>query len=145
MAKKDAAAELADSLVRVLASQRTLGPAAYPLPLGRLVELTDPRADPETVRKAVAKKAFAQSVVVAQKKSLDSPLALKEDMDLLAGSPVLLEYVLGRLCCAEKPLWPVAKLKAQVAPVLKKPFEEALHRQIRAQALPPSIGVVEVK
>ena len=54
--RKDAAADLAENMVRVLEAQRNLGSDSYPLTLRRLAELTDPGAAPELVQKAAGKK-----------------------------------------------------------------------------------------
>src|SRR5262245_21550010 len=97
-AKKDAATELAEKMLRALEAQRDLGINAYPPTLHRLAELVDPTADTQTVQKAVKKKAFLERATVVQPKNLDCPVSLVEDADKLAASLALLEYLLESLC-----------------------------------------------
>ena len=102
-AKKDDAAELAAKMLRVLDSLRSLGGASYPLTLQRLAALTDPAALPQLLEKALKKRAFAGRVLIAWKKSLAAPLALTEDLDVLADSRLLLEGLLETICTPEQP------------------------------------------
>jgi hypothetical protein len=138
--KPDAAAALGEKFLAVLDAQRALGEGSYPLLLQRLIELADPQASPELIEKALGKKAFKDRVVVAQKKNRAAPVALSEDLRRLAASPLLLEFVLEQLCTPANPTWPPSKLKAKVESKLKKPFEEAVQRQVRDQTLPPAVG-----
>src|SRR5262249_37114763 len=66
-----------------------------------------------------------------------------EDLDRLAASPLLLEFVLRSLCSATQPAVSVAKLKTKVDAKLKKPFEEAVKRRIADNALPPTVAVLQ--
>jgi hypothetical protein len=143
--KSDAATGLAEKMIRVLESQRGLGGDSYPLPLKRLAELADPLAPPALVEKALGKKAFARQALVAQKKNLLAPVALANDLEQLAASRALLEFALEAACSSEAPAQPLARLKAQLVPALKKPFEAAVHQQVRDDALPLTVGVVQVK
>jgi len=145
-ARKDAAGDLAEKLLQVLLAQRLLGPDSYPLPLRRLAELTDPAAPPDRIRKAIAKKKqFAGRVVLAQPKDFAAPVALVEDVDRLAASPLLLEFLLESVCTPARPLVDLAQLRAQVSTRLKKPLESALRRQIQENTLPGSVSVVSVR
>ena len=140
----DGTPELAAKMLRVLEVQRGLGGPSYPLTLKRLAELTDPAVAHALVFKAAARKEFAGQVVIANKKSLDAPLALADDLDQLAGSRLLLEFVLESVCTPAQPGCPLTKLKTKVPGTLKGPFDQAIRRQIREQSLPPSVGVVQV-
>jgi hypothetical protein len=143
--KKDAATELAEQMVRLLESQRGLGAEAYPLTLQRLAEVADPQAPPALIEKAAGKKDFARHTVVAQKKNLQAPVALTEDLEQLAASRILLEFVLESTCTPDAPASSITRLKAQVVPALKKPLEAAVGRQVRDSSLPPSVGALQVK
>ncbi len=142
--KKDAATELAEKMLQVLDAQRRLGGEAYPLTVRRLAQLTDPAAPDEIVLKAVTKKTFVSRATVAQARSLDSPVALAEDAERLAASPLLLPFLLEQVCTPERPTCPAAKLKTRLATNLRAPFEAALHRQIQDRTLPATVAVVTV-
>ena len=139
--KKTPAAELAEKLLAVLEAQRGLGKEAYPLTLQRLAELTDPQAPQELVVKAVGAKPFKERVVLENKAKPAALVALVEDTGLLAGDPRLLAPALERLCTPEKPLWLLSKVKAKIENTkLRKPFEDAIGRQIAENTLPPTVG-----
>src|SRR5262249_44494817 len=136
--KKDAATELAEKMLQVLEARRRLGADSYPLALGRLAELADPAAPAERVRKAAAKKKpFGERAVAVQPKDLESPVALAEDADLLAASPLLLDFVLRSVCTPSSPTCDVSKLKSKVPVRLRQSFEAALGRRIQDNDLPP--------
>jgi hypothetical protein len=143
--KKKPEVALAEKLLQTLEAQRSLGGDAYPLPLQRLVELTDPQAPPKVLTKATATAPFAERALVAQKKAAAAPVALREDLDRLAASPLLLEFVLEAVCTPQKPTWPVAKLQAKVDPSLRQPFADAIARQMQDNTLPASVATVTVK
>jgi hypothetical protein len=142
--RKDVATELAEKMVRGLESQRSLGPDAYPLTGKRLAELADPAAPPALIAKAAGKKDFAKHVIVAQRKNLQAPVALLSDLEQLAASRILLEFVLESVCTPTAPAVSIAKLKTKIVPALKKPFEAAVHRQVRDVSLPPTVGFRQV-
>jgi hypothetical protein len=143
--KKDAAAELAEMLVQVLDAQRRLGSTAYPLPLRRLAELTHPAALPELLQAARKKRPFKDRVICCHASHPDAPVALVEDVDQLAGSPLLLEFVLEQLCTATSPTCAVTKLKARLPTKLKGPFEAAVKHHIAENTLPESVADVLVR
>jgi hypothetical protein len=143
--KKNQFAALSECMLRVLECQRADPSGTYPLPLRRLALLTDPETTPDHFLKAVGTKPFSEQAVLAQKKNFDAPVALQEDLQALAATPVLLEFVLESLSTADHPLWPISKLKAKVDAKLKKPFEAALKQQIHTDSLPPSVGCVTVR
>jgi hypothetical protein len=145
-AKKDAATELAEKMVQVLEAQRHLGTDSYPLTLRRLAELTDPAAPAELVLKAVAKKKpFGERAVAVQPKNLDSPIALSEDADQLASSPLLLAFALDGICSPLKPTCAVSELKKKLPAKLKQLFETAVNRRMEENNLPPGVTVIPVK
>ncbi len=142
--RKDSAPELAEKMLAVLEAQCALGKEAYPLTLQRLAELADPQAAPELIGKAVGKKPFKDRAVLASSKTKDPAglVALADDTEQLADDARLLEFALGTLCTVEDPLWPLSKVKAQIEnPKLRKPFEEAVARRVRENALPSGVGV----
>ncbi len=142
---RDAASELAANLVRVLESQRSLGSSAYPLPLRRLAEVTDAGAPPELLQAALKKRPFKDRIVCGHAKHPDAPVALVEDTDQLAASPLLLEFALEQVCTPASPTCTVTKLKAQVPLKLRSKFEAAVNQCIRENTLPESAAVVLVK
>jgi hypothetical protein len=145
MPKPDANAERAQRLVQALRQQRDQGGDAYPLTVSRLASLADPDASPQEIDKALTKKPFANEVVRANKKDVNSPVALAEDAGRLAGSPLLLEYALGRLCQAEEPLQPLPKVLNVIDKPLRPAFEAAVRGQLDAGALPDLAGSRKVK
>ena len=144
-AKRDAATELVEKMLRALEAQCDLGPNAYPPTLRRLAELADPTADKQTVQKTVKKKAFLERTIVVQPKNLDCPVSLLEDADKLATSPALLEYLLESLCTTANPIVDVAKLKKKAPAAVKEAFERALDQRIADNALPPGVAVITAK
>ncbi|HWG43225.1 MAG TPA: hypothetical protein VN688_10600 [Gemmataceae bacterium] len=144
MPKVDLVAELAQKLLHALEQQRQ-SDSDYPLSVVRLTALADPQATPEQVVKALAKKPFATKWIIAGKKDPNSPIALAEDVERLAASPMLLEYTLGLVCSADKPLHPPTKAVGKVDKALKPTFKAALDRQIVEQTLPPSVGMLTIK
>src|SRR5690349_18193160 len=105
-------AQLAENMVRLLESRRAAGGDFHPLTLKLLARLADPQVSPDQVKEAASGKAFAARVLVARKKDLEAPVALKEDLGKLADSPVLLEFLLESMCKPAAPAWPLGKLKA---------------------------------
>jgi len=139
--KRDQASELAEKLLAVLEAQRGLGKESYPLTLDRLIELTDPKAPSELVKKGIGKKPFKDSATLASKTQSSGLVALAQDIEQLVGSPQLLESALEALCTPANPLWPLAKVAGAIEnSKLRKPFAAAVLRQIQDNALPPSVG-----
>jgi hypothetical protein len=144
-AKRDAATELAEKMLRALEAQRDLGTNAYPPTLRRLAELADPTAETQEVQKAVKKKTFLKRTAGAQPKNLDCPVSLVEDADKLAASLALLEYLLESLCTVASPTVDVPKLKKKAPAVVREAFERALDQRIADDALPPGVAVITAK
>jgi hypothetical protein len=139
MARLNEAAVLAEKLVWQLGQLRELGPEAYPITVAQLAARVDVLAAPRLIYQALARKPFAAQLVVACKKDLNSPVALVEDTERLVASSLLLEYALGRICSAEKPLHALNKVAGQVDRPLRPAFEAALQHHL-AGALPDSTG-----
>ena len=144
MPKVDLIAELAGKLLAALQQQRQSG-SDYPLTVAHLAALADPQATPEQVLKALAKKPFAARWLLASKKDTNSPIVLAEDGERLAASPLLLEYALGLVCSADKPLHPPTKAVGKVDKTLRPAFQAALARQIADNTLPATVGVALVR
>jgi hypothetical protein len=144
--KKDAVTDLAEKMLQVLDGQRRLGGDSYPLRLRRLAELAEPAAPEDLVKKAAGKKKpFGEKAVVVNAKDIDSPVALAEDADQLAGSSLLLEYLLQLVCTPDKPTCDPKKLKTKLPKPLRESFEASLRRRTEDKALPAGVGVVPVK
>src|SRR5437660_745471 len=111
MPRRDAAADLAEKMLRVLEARRALGGAAYPLTLGQLAELTEPQAAEALIHKATGKSPLKERALVAQKKDLAAPVALAEDLQPFANGPMLLEFALESVCTPANPTCPPGKLK----------------------------------
>ncbi|HTU93174.1 MAG TPA: hypothetical protein VMF69_24050 [Gemmataceae bacterium] len=144
MPKIDPVAELAQKLLTTLEQQRQ-SVGEYPLTVARLAALADPQATAEQTAKALAKKPFVERWLIANKKDRNSPIALAEDGERLAESPLLLEFALGQLCSADKPLHTPTKAVNKVVQSLRPAFKRALERQIADNALPPAVGVMTVR
>lgn len=144
--KKDAATEFAERMLHVLEARRGLGPDAYPLRLRDLAALTDRAAPAALVLQAAGKKKpFQERALVVKPKDLDSPLALREDADLLAASPLLLVYVLEATATPARPTWEAAALRTKVPAVLRPAFLAATRDRVATQTLPPGVGLVTVR
>jgi hypothetical protein len=142
--KEDPHSEIATAMIRVLEARRADQPHAPPLTLRQLAQRI-PSASPDQVLKGAGSKRFTSRVVVTQPKNLDAPVALVEDLDSLADSHLLLEFVLESVCTPAKPLWSVSGLKAKVTPRLRQLFADAIERQIQQQRLPVEVGVLLVR
>lgn len=130
--------ELAEKLLRTLREQRDRN-VNYPLPLKQLIELADPGAAPDLVAKAIGNSTFTGATLPAAKKNLEAPVALKEDSDRLAASPVVLNFVLRATCTEAAPTAKLPKLKAKLDRGLRDPFERAVQEQIAENALPADV------
>lgn len=140
----DLATELAEELIRHLESQRRLGPPAYPLTVGHLIEQTHRDAPPAQFTKAIAKRSFQNRVVIARAKNREAPLALASDLETLAGSRLLLEFMLKSLRTPSNQAFSAAQLKAKTTRKLQSAFQTALARQIETESLPPTVGWITI-
>src|SRR5262249_41196860 len=82
---------------------------------------------------------------LAQKKSADTPLALAGDLDRLADSRLLLEWVLEQTCTPQAPAQPLDKLVKKVDQPLRDPLAAAVERRLQDRSLPDTVGAVAVK
>jgi hypothetical protein len=139
MPRTDAAAELAARLSETLRGMRQRG-GPYPVTVADLTANLDPPPSPEEAERALVKKPYSLALLRARKKDLASPIALAEDAELFASSDHLLEFALRRLCTAEKPLHPVARVAMQVDATLRPAFTAAVERRLTESRLPASTG-----
>src|SRR5437660_3657307 len=95
--KRDATAELTEELIRHLETQRRLGPPSYPLTVDRLLKLANRDAPPAQIDKAMSTRSFQNRVVIARAKNREAPIAAASDLEALAGSRLLLEFMLKSL------------------------------------------------
>jgi hypothetical protein len=144
-AKTDPATQLAEQMLRVLEAQRRLGPASYPLTVQRLGQLTDPQASTALVKKVAAKRNLQKLVVLVRSKALDAPIALAADLELLAGSPLTLEFLLRSTRTASTQAFSVADLKRKAAKRVQKAFQDAVHRHIEQDTLSPAVGWISIR
>jgi hypothetical protein len=143
MPRANPVAELAGKLIQALRKEREQG--LYPLTVAQLAGRLDPPATPEQALKALARKPFSAEVLVARARDVASPLSLPEDSSRLAESSLLLEYAVGRLSTAEKPLCSLAQVVRQVIKLLQPAFKVALQRRLTNRDLPDSIGHLDIK
>jgi hypothetical protein len=130
---------LAEKLLRVLETQRQLGDGAYPLPLRRLVELTDAGAAPALQIKALAHPTIKGKLAFVDAKNPEAPVALAEDRNQLVSSGALLEFLLRKKRSETDQAFPADKLVPPKSE-LRQPLLEAVERRIQCQSLPPGIG-----
>jgi hypothetical protein len=135
---------LGGKLIQALHDNRG-GGGPYPITLAELAAKADAQSTPQQIEKALSKKAMAAQVVRARKNDPASPIALREDTERLACSPLLLEYALGRVCSAAKPLHPASRLLSQVDKSLREAFGCALAAPLAENAAGESVGVQQVK
>jgi hypothetical protein len=140
----DAAAALAEEMIRLLEAQRGLGPASYPLTLRRLIELVSPRAVAASIDKAIGRRSFQKQVAIARAKDREAPIVLATDLEQLAGSRLMLEFMLESVRTPSNQAFSAAQLKAKASGKLQQPFQAALNRQIDEGSLPPSVGWITI-
>lgn len=137
--KPDIAATLSAQLTQALEEQRARGGDSYPTTLRRLRDLANPSAPDALVLKAVGKAPFKDRAIVAQKKSLDAPASLRDDLERLAASPAVLDFALRALCTEASPTATPARLKMKLDPALRPAFLTALQHAIEHATLPPDV------
>jgi hypothetical protein len=135
---------LSERLVGVLKEQRGRGAGAYPVPLGRLVEMAG-AAPAALVKKALAADPFRSRAVVALARRPDAPVALATDCDTLAASPLLLQVVLNAARTADNQAIGLADLKKKLVKPLQQAFEAALVQHITEGTLPAGVGCLRIK
>ena len=95
MAKKqpDPATVFTQRLIERLEALRHNDPDGYMPPLRSLIEQAGEPPDEATVKKALGRKQLKDRVFLVNPKDLDSPVAFQEDVEKLADSPRLLDYL----------------------------------------------------
>lgn len=141
--KRDPAALLAEQLVDRLRQLAATPGSPYPLTLHELVQLVDPRATPRLILAAAGprRKEFTKHAIVARSDLL-APVALLDDVPVLAESRILLEYTLGACRTTSNQAFTPSVLRARLTGRLQKAFQDALIRHIEEGTLPPTIGWV---
>jgi hypothetical protein len=144
--KKDAATVLAEKMVQELRHRQRCGEDNSPLTLEQLARLADAAASAKTILSAVhpGRKAFGQHALVARK-DLRAPVALLDELPHLAASPALLQFALETTRTTANHVSSVAELKNKLTVKLRSPFQEAVQRQLAADALPSGVGWILVK
>jgi hypothetical protein len=142
--KADAVAELAEELIRLLVTERSLRPSSYPLTVHRLIEMASGSARPAQIARAMAKRSFQKHVVFARARNQDAPIALLSDLESFAGSRPLLEFMLQSLRTSSNQAFSAAQLKVKTSRKLQQPFQAALVRQIEGGSLPPTVGWITI-
>jgi hypothetical protein len=142
--RKDSADQLCQELLGSLERARGRGPEYYPLSLRSLAGGLDPRPPDLLVSKAAGKRSFDSRIVTVRRRNLDSPVALVEDLELLAGSGLVLEFLLKTLGTDSNQAFSIAQLKARTSSKLQKAFQLALTRQVEENRLPPMVGWISI-
>src|SRR5262245_41654408 len=118
---KDEAADLAEKMLRVLESQRSSGADSYPLTVKQLAQSARQDASPALIAKVLAKRTFQNQVVLPRTKDFEAPIALERDTELLAASPLALEFLLRAARTASNRAFSVAQLTGKASSKFKKP------------------------
>lgn len=134
---------LAETLLQALESAKQSGDGAYPTTLRALLDAAG--ADAAVAKKALGQAAFKNGVVLAVKGHPDTPLALADDADALAGSGLVLEFLLRAARSEATQAFTTAELKKKLVPGLRGPFAEEVERRARARDLPPEVGWLPLK
>jgi hypothetical protein len=143
MPKPNPLADLAAKLAPILCGRRERG-EQDPITIAQLAAQVEPPADARDVLKALKKKPFDEQLLVVRSDPT-SPVALSDEAERLAASPVVLDFVLGQMYQPKKELHPLPRVVAKVDKRLQPLFEAVLTRQIADQALPSLAGVLLVK
>src|SRR5262245_52310316 len=141
MAKK--ANPLAEQVLITLHARKQA--AGYPLSLQQLLEAAGIATTGPELTALLRVRALTSKLLLAVKGNLLSPVALAEDAELLAGSSLLLEFLVRIAVSAERQAVAVADLKKPLDRRLKTLFETALREKIRAGTLPESVGCLKIK
>lgn len=124
----------------VLCEQKTLG--MYPVPLGQLLELAGAAPDALRRLKSLGPKAVAalgpRSRLFGQ--FPDNPVALREDLELLAAAPQTLEFALRLARTKTLHAHSAAVLAKKLFSQVRKPFQATVKEQIENATLPPTVA-----
>ncbi len=143
--KTDQAAVLAGKLVAALTALRSQGGEAYPVSLARLGALADPQATAIQLRRAAGKHVFISKAVAARRGCLDAPVALVEDLPMLAAAPATLEMALREKRTHALHAHTVAELTQRLTSKLQAPFKQMVLQQVEQGTLPPTVGWIGLR
>jgi hypothetical protein len=135
---------LADQLLATLHQLREQ-PDRYPLTWSQLLHQAAPQAAPALVEKVLQDKSFKNDVVFALSNHPDSPVVLKGDEDKLVNSPRTLEFAVGLVSTAEKPIHPIKSIAAKLDKPVRDAVEQALAKHVEDKALPAGISTHDLK
>ena len=88
----------------------------------------------------LAREPFAGGALLAVPGKTDTPVALAGDRDRLAGSGLVLEYLLGLATTARRPLAVVGDLQELLNETLRPAFAESVGQRLTAGTLPEGVG-----
>lgn len=133
-------AALGAAMLETLQAQR--GHGQYPLTLAELARLTAPDTRPQQALAAVRKRLFSSGAIVARAGRIDAPVAAIEDLELLAGSAITLEFALRSMQTASMRARTVADLGSRLTSTakFKDVFKRAVNEQVEREQTPPGVG-----
>src|SRR5262245_39715347 len=133
---------LSEKLVRLLGEFKERGPSAYP---PRLFDFVSRIGGDDLAHfdHALKSEPFASRAVLASTATMEAPVALAEDRELLVSSRALLEFALLRACTPKKRAVPVADAARPLAPGLRDEFVRSVEARVRDGDLPDSIGILD--
>lgn len=142
---------LGENLIKVLRSQKELGPSAYPCTLQQLRQLTDPSAGDQEIMGVVGKKPFKDDAILLRKE-IDSLVLLAGDEDSLRACPSLVSYLVNRARHAkdnpkkllQNRAFTAAELKEFVTAKLQPIVGKILNERIGSGDLPMEVGALQV-
>ena len=129
---------LAEKMLVVLESQRTLGNASYPLPRARLVELTDSKAKKTIIAEAFKNPVIQGKLLIVDLKKAGCLIAFQQDQDQVLKSAKLVEFLIHANRKANEQAFAVDNLGKGTP--LKSLIVDALKAQIETNSLPPTVG-----
>jgi len=140
-----AAAELGVRLLQTLESARSRGPEHYPPTLKQLLETAAPQASARVLKKALAGDMVQKELILAVSRHPETPVALKADVDRLAASRQMLEFLLVRAAKPAVKAFPVKDLQKPLTESVRQPFADAVNLYIERGKLPPTVGCLWIK
>jgi hypothetical protein len=133
---------LSEKLVRLLGEFKERGPFDYP---PRLFDFVSRIGGDDLTHfdRALKSEPFASRAVLATTATMEAPVALAEDRELLVSSRALLEFALLRACTPKKRAVQVADAARQLAPGLRDEFVRSVEARVRDGDLPDSVGMLD--
>ena len=132
-----------EKIRRVLAAQRRLGGKAYPVSLKRLLELAELPTALNTFKEDPVLISALGTRAKTFSKQPDNPVALREDLEMFAASPMLLDFALRLARTKSIQCHTVASLGGKLSSNIKKPFQQAVNVQMEQNRLPSHIGWIK--